>query len=363
MFTFCRRIFLGQRSSLRIFSTYSTKASRKAKLRKETIHVPYENAKEIVLNFFNKCDRVTLQKLIRSKSSLFKEHNFSSLHKSVVELSDRFNSIDDFVDKYGVTQKNIENMAQSILELQEKEKNSFGMSGIHPNFSHKGKKNMDKVMVLNLFRTTVSWCVRSTVDHSVLQLGVENLDIPDNYDHMKYQPQISTFLRNLPISDVYLVHAMSKRNKGRQLTYFHLQQAILEAVFVTLLNEKHSNIKEPSLYPGSINSKDDESEMAKKYFRTNRVYLWDLASLREFYEVTFKDDQLSTSSIVKDLYNERPSVINYWKMDNKEFKDMFYDDGSESLSLCVLMSDAFCRCLKKSDHDFPSAYSTHTKIV
>lgn len=159
---------------------------------------------------------------------------------------------------------------------------------------------------------------------------------------------------------MYLLHSVSKRNRGRQLTYFALQQAIVETVIITLLNNQHSSTDSTGnvINLSTNNNKSRETSVSDNNMTwSNRVYLWDVLAMKDFYEINFKGDQLPTSSIIKNLYQERQDIINYWKIDTNDVKDMFYKDGSEQLSLCVLMSDAFCRCLKKRDDNFPYAYS------
>lgn len=83
---------------------------------------------------------MTLKKLINLKPFQFEQHDFSHLHSRTIWLTDRFPSIDDLIATYNLTPKNVENMAQSILELKDREKGSFGMNAIQPNFVRKGKQ-------------------------------------------------------------------------------------------------------------------------------------------------------------------------------------------------------------------------------
>jgi hypothetical protein len=128
-----------------------------------------------------------------------------------------------------------------------------------------------------------------------------------------------------------------------------------------MLNERH----QPISLLDSVHRPDTKNESAEqKNDKTgeieNRVYLFEPVALKDFYDVTFQKELLAVSDLFKDWYYQKHPNIQNWGLNTPKRKDLFMNQGGGQVSVCALVTDVFCRTLKKRDRSFPRAYTSQT---
>ncbi|XP_053393039.1 uncharacterized protein LOC123564436 [Mercenaria mercenaria] len=348
--TYCRQ-YMTRCFTKRCFCAPSTSEVIDTRKRKKRNVVTLDkNENDVVLDFFNNCDHVTLNKLIGYKSHLFKHYDYSKCITSSRE--DRFCDVEDFLNKTGITEDKLKEMAYAVLLFKNVENTSTGMKFFYPKFDRKNIENIDKVVVLDVFHREFAWCVRNTDDGYITDIGLKKINLKGTYDHLAHHNQIRRFLETIPESEVYLLRTSTARGRtvSKQGSRYAVHQAVVEALLITLLNERHQPTDLEYVHPS------DENGTERRKFE-NRVYLFEPPALRDFYNVTFQKDLLEVSDLFKDWYFHKHSNIKEWGLDNEERKQLFFDQGAGQVSICALITDVFCRSLKKKNKQFPHAYT------
>lgn len=315
-------------------------------------------SEEIILNFFNKCDRVTLNKLMNFKPRLFKDYDLDQVFKTDSIHGNRLDCIDDFVKKTELQPAKFDQIAESITELRLKEGREFGLI-LQPRFVKRDTQMIDKVVVLDMFHGDTAWCVRSTHSHKITDIGFKKLNLKGSYHHVNHHNKIARLVDQLPHAEVYLLRSNFLPN---QSVKYAVSQGVTEAVVATILNERHrirreaeNNSEDHRQLRGEDENTETDDDTVQHSVFDNRVYMWKALSLHEFYDVTIQGDMLSCAKLIRNWYREDNVLIDEWGL--SEARDMFLSPGSEQLAVCTLISDVFCRCLRKQFADFPHAYS------
>lgn len=304
----------------------------------------------IILSFFNKCDHVTLNKLVNFKPRLFKDYDFGQLLKQTTVQGSRVDNLEDLTKKTELQPSKFEQVAQQIEAFRLKEGKEFGLT-LQPRFSRKDLEDIDKVVVLDSFHGDTAWCVRSAHDNLVTDVGFQKLNLKGSYNHVNHHTEIARLVDQLPESEVYLVRSNFIPN---QAVKYAVSQSVTEAVLTTVLNERHRNKREDKENYTPEVSKQKEFIYSDRSFE-NRVFMWKALALNEFYDVTMQGDMLSCANLIRDWYKQNDEIVDEWGL--TDFRETFFKPGSEQIAVCTLISDAFCRCLKKPWKKFPSAYS------
>lgn len=168
---------------------------------------------------------------------------------------------------------------------------------------------------------------------------------------------------------MYLLRTSAARGKSlsKQGSRYAIHQGVMEAMFITLLNERHGPLKvKDDVYQArtdnnanaTVHSSDCVKGIRDKVsIFENRVYLFEPESLRDFYTVTFQKELLAGSKIFQGWYLDNDPIIEKWGLNDAVRKELFYLIGTGQVSVCTLMSDVFCRTLRKKHKQFPNAYS------
>lgn len=130
---------------------------------------------------------------------------------------------------------------------------------------------------------------------------------------------------------------------------FSIHQAVVEAIVITLLNERH--------LPKDNHLNEHSKEEGSMTRFLNKVHGFQPLALKEFYDVTFEKELLPVSDVLKEWYAGNHPNIQKWGLNEAERRKLFYCYGSRQVSVCALISDIFCRSLQKRWKQFPHAYS------
>lgn len=171
------------------------------------------------------------------------------------------------------------------------------------------------------------------------------------------------FLETIPESEVYLLRTSTARNKivSKQGSRYAVHQAVVECMIITLLNERHQPTNLTENLPNSdTDNTSGEVETSHRRKLENRVYLFEPAALKDFYDVTFQKELMAVSDLFKNWYLENHPNIVKWGLNTKERESLFLNRGAGQVSVCTLITDVFCRTFNRRQRPFPRSYTTNT---
>lgn len=106
-----------------------------------------QDARDTLLNFFNNCDIVTLNKLRSFKKRQFIDYDLELVYKRQY-TEERYMDFDDLLKKTGIALNQVEVLASSILQFEKMENSNLSMKFLFPKFD---RKNIE-VLIIRLLR-------------------------------------------------------------------------------------------------------------------------------------------------------------------------------------------------------------------
>lgn len=106
-----------------------------------------QDAQDTLLNFFNNCDIVTLNKLRSFKKRQFIDYDLELVYKRQY-TEERYMDFDDLLKKTGIALNQVEVLASSILQFEKMENSNLSMKFLFPKFD---RKNIE-VLIIRLLR-------------------------------------------------------------------------------------------------------------------------------------------------------------------------------------------------------------------
>ncbi|WAQ97648.1 hypothetical protein MAR_030338 [Mya arenaria] len=357
----CRSLFvLGSRDSSVIGKTLSTRNAasvsevkeghenvKKRKSKRKDKQSEHGDKPAYVLDFFNNCDYITLNRL--SRSTFIKRSNIKNiiLPSEMIKGDDdmkcrqRFVDINEFCDKSGFSKTQIDTLADLVMmfETQEKKQEKFARI-FYPALEIPDTNTIETVVAVDIFLNDVIWSEQDVSSRLVTNLGHFFFDVKDNkrFDHVKHGQQMQKLCDQLPDCPMYFLNnrsGMFSRDTSGITQYQHL----MESIFITHMN---------------LRSNTDLGD-------SNNVILFTPNTLDAFYNLKFGQEVEMMFPLLKSWYKKFKSPIDGMLMSPKVEIKLFAKETDERVRerilRCILMSDAGCKILRRSEKKFPRFYS------
>ncbi|KAL3877831.1 hypothetical protein ACJMK2_035475 [Sinanodonta woodiana] len=220
----------------------------------------------------------------------------------------------------------LEKICNSILQMKKTDaistgknmvEGTFNIKDTYPKLTSEICKNVDEVVALDIQLNHLTWA-KINRRKEVCDLNqVQFLDKHTiRYDHVLYHKVLRDTLKEVPHCDLYLLEKKMQNLKSLKLLQFYMNKQILEALLMTMLNERHDS--------------GDEFE--------NRVYLMPTVNLMRLYNLSIGGEMTSGRMLVKELLSGQECALMglHIPMDLAKFYNEQSDYKQDRLAICIL---------------------------
>ncbi|KAH3867785.1 hypothetical protein DPMN_030922 [Dreissena polymorpha] len=303
--------------------------------------------KSAVLDFFNRCDIITLNRLLmfRLKGCTSLIHNIIPENiirdKLFTKGCKRFENIEALYQTTHFDDSDVVKLAKFISEFKKKEQNSVLIKSMVPEFEDAAEnQSINKVVCIDLYMNEIAWTEQDVDRREITDCGSERLfegQVP-KYCHISNATTLQRVMQSIPSAPVYLFHSQTANYPETKSFDVAKYQTIQEATFMSHLCLKASQFSQRPL---------DKS-----------VYMFKKSTLHEFYTIKFGQQFVPLHPLLKSWYKLEESPLDGLQM-LPRIEQAVLSKENEMFAICILMSDIFSRCLRRRAFSFPRYFSVH----